>query len=133
MEELKNAVSAELPEIAGRKKINNKKEISSAKPDDSLKSLLEKNIKLSEEIFAQNKKIKNRLTMMVVGNYVKLLFIIIPLIIAFIFLPPLLNQVLSQYNELLGGTGAMDFSDILKTLNPQEMIKIQEMLKNVPK
>lgn len=115
-----------------KKDVPQKKE---EKPTDDIKTLLEKNLKMSEIIFEQNKKIKNRLTMMIVGNYVKLLLVIIPLIIAFIYLPPLLAPVLSQYNELLGGGAGetVDFSSILKTLSPQEIIKVQEMLKNAPK
>lgn len=86
-------------------------------------------------IFEQNKKIKRRLTLMVVGNYFKLLLIIVPLIIAFIYLPPLINQLLLQYNSILGGAGGgqLNLNSILGNISPQDTVKLQEMLKGVVK
>ena len=45
---------------------------------DELKSLVEKNIKWSQVIYNQNKKIKRRLTLMVLGSYLRFLLIIAP-------------------------------------------------------
>lgn len=70
-----------------------------------LRALLEKNIALSESIALQNKKIQRRLTIMVVGSYLKLAFILIPLILAFLFLPPVIESAWDQYAALLGNRG----------------------------
>lgn len=62
---------------------------------------------------------------MTVGSYARLLLILIPLIAAIIFLPPLMRNLLTEYQNLLGNfgqgnsTSTMDFSgvnieDILK-------------------
>lgn len=112
-----------------------KNQINLPKESDSLQDLLLKNIKLSEMIFEQNKKIKRRLTLMVVGNYFKLLLIVVPLIIAFIYLPPLINQLLLQYNSILGGAGGgqLNLNSILGNISPQDTVKLQEMLKGVVK
>ncbi len=92
-----------------------------------LKELVEKCLEWSEIIYKQNKKIKRRLTIMAVGDYLRLAFIIVPLILAIIYLPPLLNDVISQYSELLGGIGSVpnigsmlgegfNFSDIISNM-----------------
>jgi len=71
----------------------------------NLKELVEKNIKWSQVIYEQNKKIKHRLTLMVVGSYLRLAVIIIPIILAIFYLPPLLKELVGQYQNILGGVG----------------------------
>jgi len=93
----------------------------------SLKELVEKNIKWSQVIYEQNKKIKSRLTWMVVGSYLRLAIIIIPIILALIYLPPLLKGVFSQYSSLLGGLGgAPQVNDFLGDVSSSQ---IQDLLK----
>jgi len=72
---------------------------------DGLKELIEKNIKWSQVIYEQNRKVKRRLTWMVVGSYLRLAIIVIPIILAIIFLPPLFEQLWGQYSGILGGLG----------------------------
>lgn len=124
------------------KKTGKNNKIESPKSTDSLQELILKNIKLSEEIFVQNKKIKHRLTMMVFGSYLKTALVVVPLIFAYIYLGPILSQTLSQYSSLLGNDGAtpnlgnvfapgtLDLNDILKNISTQDAAKLQEMLKN---
>lgn len=61
---------------------------------DSMKELIEKNIKWSQVIYAQNKRINKRLTMMVLGSYLRFFLIITPLILGLIYLPPLIRDFL---------------------------------------
>lgn len=68
---------------------------------DHLKQLLEENLALSKKIFVQNKKIQRRMTFMAVSDGLRLLLIVIPLIIAAIFLPPLIKPAMQQYQDLL--------------------------------
>jgi len=69
---------------------------------DSLKELIEKNIKWSQVIYEQNKKIKRRLDWMIIAGYLKLLIIIAPIILALIYLPPILKDLINQYSNLVG-------------------------------
>ncbi len=71
---------------------------------DDLRELIEKNIKWSQVIYNQNKKIRRRLTMMVLGSYIRLALILTPIVLALIYLPPLLDQYISQFGSLLGGS-----------------------------
>ncbi|OGH86905.1 MAG: hypothetical protein A2301_02830 [Candidatus Magasanikbacteria bacterium RIFOXYB2_FULL_40_13] len=85
------------------KKTKEKKETEIIKKKETLEELVEKNIKWSKAIYLQNKKIKGRLNMMVFVNYLKLVVIVAPIIIAIIYLPPLIGQYMKQLDSLLGG------------------------------
>ncbi len=69
---------------------------------DDLRGLIEKNIKWSQLIFEQNKKIKKRLTLMAVGSYLRLALIIIPIILGIIYLPAFLSDVWQDYASVIG-------------------------------
>jgi len=74
---------------------------------DSLKELVEKNIKWSQIIYEQNRKIKHRLTWMAVGSYLRLALFIVPLILGIIYLPPLLSDVMQQYQSVFGNISVL--------------------------
>jgi hypothetical protein len=67
-----------------------------------LKELLEKNLKWSQIIYEQNRKLNNKLLWAAIASWMRILLIVIPLIAALLFLPPLLKDVWSQYGDLLG-------------------------------
>lgn len=91
---------------------------SSERAHASLEELLKRNIELSESICAQNKKIKRYIIAGTIGNYLRLLLVIVPLIIAAIYLPPLLAPYLSQMRDLLGTASgsSKELQDFLKSL-----------------
>jgi hypothetical protein len=97
---------------------------------DNLKELIEKNIKWSQVIYEQNRKIKHRLTLMVIGDYLKLLIIVVPIILALIYLPPLLKGALNQYSSLLGigGGGVNQVNDILSQVSGGQLDEILQNL-----
>ncbi len=106
------------------------------KAEPSLKELIEKNLKWSQIIYEQNRKINNKLLWSAAANWLRLLVIVVPIILAFIFLPPLLKNVWSQYGDLLGkapATGAKQDSleNLLKlfNLNPAQQEQIKTLLK----
>jgi hypothetical protein len=68
-----------------------------------LKELIEKNIKWSQVIYHQNRKIQRRLSWIVFGSYFKLFLILIPIILGLIYLPPIVSDFLTQYQEVFGG------------------------------
>ena len=88
------------------KKINENEESKSEQSIDNkeedLCSLVERSIKLSEEVYEQNKQINKRLRNMVWGSYLRLALIIIPIIIGIIYLPSYFSQIFGQYQDLLG-------------------------------
>ena len=73
--------------------------------DEDIKSLIEKNTQLVQTVYEQNRKIKHRLTMMVIGSYVRLGLVLLPIILAVIFLPPVVEKIWAQYGGLLRGFG----------------------------
>ncbi|MCK4540476.1 hypothetical protein KAU09_04970 [Candidatus Parcubacteria bacterium] len=69
---------------------------------EEMTELVEKNIKLSEEILALSKKINGFVIWQRIFGIIKILIIAIPIALSIIYLPPLLNGVLDTYKELLG-------------------------------
>jgi hypothetical protein len=108
--------------------------VESGESGDTLKDLVEKNIKWSQVIYEQNRGIKRRLTLLLVGGYLKLLLIVVPLILAFIYLPPLLKDLFAQYSSLLGGLsgvskgGQIDVGSILNQVSPDQIQQIMKTL-----
>jgi hypothetical protein len=68
----------------------------------SIEDLLKKNLELSNEILRLARKTNNQLMWQSVFGVLKLFIIIIPLIIGFLYLPPIIEQLLNSYKEALG-------------------------------
>ncbi len=100
---------------------------------ESLKDLVEKNIKWTQVVYEQNQQIKHRLTMIALGSWLRLLLILVPLILAFIFLPPLLEKMLGQYGGLLQGLTGEGAQGGAMNLNQLPMDQIQEILNTIRK
>ena len=84
------------------------------KTPEQITALLEKNLKWSEVIYEQNKKIQRRLTWMAIGSYLRLLLILIPLIVAIVYLPKLMKQFTSVVQ--MNGSGSEELlQELLKT------------------
>lgn len=81
---------------------------------NEIKEMLEKNLKMTEEIYAMTKKIKHFVTFQKIISFVWLIIIVVPVILSIIYLPPLLKGVFSQYQELLGGTPNFSIENLLK-------------------
>ena len=105
----------------------------------SLKELLEKNLKWSQIIYEQNRRINNKLTWAVLASWIKLLIILIPLVFAIWFLPPYVKRALEQYNQLFDGTkgnmsqdemgGSLDKLLKLLPLDPAQEQQLRAILK----
>ena len=96
---------------------------------DSLKELIEKNIKWSQVVYHQNKAIKHRLTIMVLGGYIRLALILTPIILGIIYLPPFVSDIKIRYESVMSNLGSdSDISDILQQFLGGE----QDSTKNVP-
>jgi len=100
-----------------------------------LKDLLEKNLKWSQIIYEQNRKINNKLMWSSLGGWLRLFLILAPLIWAAWFLPPLINQFMKNYGDLLGGksnavqSGSLEQIMKFLPLGPAEQEQIKALLK----
>lgn len=75
------------------------KDTSVESSEENIRALLEKNIKWSQVIYHQNRKIQRRLTWMTIGSYIRLFVILIPLIVGIFFV----SDFISQNGDLLNG------------------------------
>lgn len=78
------------------------------------------------------KKIRRRLLIMSIGGYIKVIIIIIPLVLAAIYLPPILGNVLTQYDSAMKEISGV--SGNIKNLNNKANIDpsiIQQLLQKL--
>ncbi|MEA3398563.1 MAG: hypothetical protein U9R06_02335 [Patescibacteria group bacterium] len=78
--------------------------------DEDIKKIIEENLKLTKEIHEMTKKIKSFVLWQQIFNVIKILIIIIPIVLGIIYLPPLLKEIVGNYQELLdfNPVGGMD-------------------------
>lgn len=110
------------------------KKVESDEGAATLKDLVEKNIKWSQVIYEQNRGIKRRLTWMLIGSYLRLLIIVVPIILAIIYLPPLIRDLFEQYAGIINGVqnmskgGELDIGGLIDQISPSQMQSIINML-----
>ncbi|PIT87271.1 MAG: hypothetical protein COU31_03855 [Candidatus Magasanikbacteria bacterium CG10_big_fil_rev_8_21_14_0_10_40_10] len=73
-----------------------------------IQELLEKNLKWSQIIYEQNRKINRKLIWAAVAGWIKLFLIITPLVLGILYLSPFLKQAYKQYGNLVGIIGQQD-------------------------
>ncbi len=105
----------------------------SEQPPNNFEEILKHQQEMLETIMKQNKKIQRRLTIIVVAGYVKFLLILLPLIAALFFLPPLVRQVSDQYSSLFhlssgSATSTFDADAIQKAVSGMSPKDVQEIL-----
>lgn len=83
----------------------------------TIKELLEKNLKWSQIIYEQNRKINNKLLWASIGGWIKIVLIVVPLVLAVIFLAPMAKNLTSFYSEMLTTT-----NPVLKSSDSLEQI-----------
>jgi len=124
-------------EVGGVAEVLEKKIPVTDKPEASLKELIEKNLKWSQIIYEQNRKINNKLLWSAIANWLRVLLILVPLVLAVLFLGPLFKNTFAQYSDLLGNTPAKDdtqqnsLDNILKLFNldPAKQEQLKALLK----
>ncbi|MFA5029687.1 MAG: hypothetical protein WC518_02955 [Patescibacteria group bacterium] len=85
--------------------------------ESSLEKLLKDNLKYSQAIYADTQKIRRYLFWRTVISVVWIMVVILPIIAAAIWLPPLFKNFYQSYQELLGGgQGTLDLLSQLKQL-----------------
>lgn len=98
-------------------------------PDD-LKSLMEENLKVSKKILENTSVIRKHIFWSRVWSGVKLLLVIIPLVLAAVYLPPLISKYAGIYESLFGKGGQQtDILNQFKNLSPGNL---NDLLKLAP-
>lgn len=77
---------------------------------DNLESLLEKNLELSEEILALSKYIKKYVYWKKIMTWLKLFLILVPILLAFLYIPPFLKNILGATESLMEVPDSMGVS-----------------------
>jgi len=84
------------------------------------KSILEENLRLTKEIHEMTRKIHNYVIFQRILSVIYLFLIIIPLVLGAIYLPPLIREIFSPYQDLLQGnffspinSSTQDISDLI--------------------
>ncbi len=75
---------------------------------EQLKKLLEENINLTKELEERVSKIHGYIKFLRVWGIIKILIILIPIILGIIYLPPILNDLISQYQGIFEGLGELN-------------------------
>lgn len=67
----------------------------------AMRELLEKNLKWSQIIYEQNRKINNKLLWAAVASWLRFLIILVPLALALWYLPAILRELRTKYGLFL--------------------------------
>ncbi len=87
--------------------------------EEDIRELLKRNLELTEEILRLSRKTHLSLVWQNIFAVIKFAIILVPLIIGFLYLPPLIEKLLQQYSELMGiSSGADQLQNI-----PLDMLK----------
>ncbi len=106
--------------------VSSKDAVRGQETEASLKELIEKNLKWSQIIYEQNRKLNSKLFWMAAASWIKILIIILPLVAAVLFLPPLLKGVWSQYGSFFGVSSDKNNND--KAASPNSLEGLIKML-----
>lgn len=85
--------------MSGELKPKNKVVAKSKKVDITL--LIEQNIALTEEVYQLTKKVHNSIVFSRIVAIVQLVLFITPLVMAFIYLPPMFKEFFGEYRSLI--------------------------------
>ncbi|MDD4611140.1 MAG: hypothetical protein PHU73_04295 [Patescibacteria group bacterium] len=101
--------------------------------EEDIRKLLEKNYALSKETYRMVKNIRSYTRWQRFWGWVKFIIIVLPIILAIVYLPAILKDLTQKYQELLRGGNASAIQNIIngengidtKNLSPE----IQKYLK----
>ncbi len=88
----------------------------------AIKELLEKNLKWSQIIYEQNRKINSKILWMNITSWVRVLVILAPLVAGILFLPALYKKFQERYGFLLPASAPPAAQQA--PLSVEEMLKI---------
>lgn len=103
-----------------------------------IKELLEKNLKWSQIIYEQNRKINHKLMWAAIAGWLRLILILAPLVLAVLYLTPIIKDVWSKFGTITSimgsgdtGTRGGSLDDLFKMfdLSPSQKEQIKGLLK----
>lgn len=96
-----------------------------------IRELLEENIKLSKEILRSVEKSRRYMRWTQIMSVIRILIIVIPLILAILYIPPFLSQLNQTFGDLYG-SDQTNILNQLKNLNSGgfDLEAIESFLKN---
>lgn len=89
--------------------------------NSEIKSLLEENLRLTKEIHQMSRKVNRYVAFQKVLSIIYILLIIVPIILSIIYLPPLIGNIISPYQEILNGGNNLE--KIGDTQNIENILK----------
>lgn len=95
------------------------KQKTSTGSEQDIKRLLEKNLEMTKDVHRMVKKISSHIFWQQVFGVLKILILVVPIVIGILYLPPLLDKVFDQYNELLKNPTELNTKDIMDLLKNQ--------------
>ena len=113
------------------KNIELPEEVENAPIDSSkdLKELIEQNIKWTQVVYEQNKKIRRRLGHMIIFGYIRLFILLAPIIIAIILAIiylPVIQALLVDYQQFFGGDlGLESIGNLFGKLQSSGAVEVQ--------
>ncbi len=87
--------------------------------DEDIKKLLEENLAMTRELQASVAKIRSYMMWQRVFSFMYFLLVVGPLILALIYLPPLIRPYLQQYNQILQDYSQIRGNDNSPTINSE--------------
>ncbi|MDO8260487.1 MAG: hypothetical protein Q7T50_03260 [Candidatus Magasanikbacteria bacterium] len=95
--------------------MNEEKNIS----NEEIKKMLEENFAFIQRIKEDTHYIKKYVVISQVMSFVKVFVIVVPIVLSILYLPKLLSNALSPYQELLGVSSGANLQEALKQVSPQ--------------
>jgi len=71
---------------------------------EAMRELAEKNLKWSQIIYEQNRRINTKLLWLDIAQWVRITFYIVLIVLAIRYIPPLIQNFSKKYDNLTGGT-----------------------------
>lgn len=103
--------------------------------DAGLRDLLEKNLKWSQIIYEQNRKINNKLLWSAIAGWLRFFIILAPIFAAVWYLPPVIKNFKNTYQQIiipgLITRPALTIEELLKLLPPSKTL--EEQARSTPK
>lgn len=107
------------PAIENKSAVEKSVPVATKTEHDVIKDLLEKNLKWSQIIYEQNRKIHSKMMWTAVAGWIRVFLILVPLILAAWYLPGIINDFQNNYGGLFGGKSA---SSTVSSANSMEQL-----------
>lgn len=98
-------------------------------PQDELFKLVEENVEISKKILANTEKTRHAMVWMSVSSWVRTALWIVPIVLAAIYLPRLVQNIEERVNQTLGPQGAGQFQNFFEQLNNPESQKVLDQFR----